>query len=500
MGLAAPDRGARRRMSRTGGQDSAPKPIANIEAEAALLGALMIDNRLIPDISERVAADDFLEDVHARVFRTIVRMHARGVEKIDPITLKPIFDNDPVMAELGGPAYLAQLTGNSAALIGARDFADQIAELAGRRRMLESVEIATEKLRSDFDASLDDVAGELEQAFANATERATVVKPATAADMVDIVIDRSERLKGGEAAIGATCRSISDLNKLFDVFEPGTMLLVAARPGMGKTALGLSAAWGFAVNGHPTEYYHAEMTREQLAMRLTSDISHGMGMPVKHRDIRSGKLTPTDLRILQDVKAKVSSLPLRTFPVHGATIQRLDAMIGKSRLRWERMGRKLEVVFVDYLQLLEAIDSRGRPIEKDTEKVNAISAGLRRIADRHKVCLIALSQLSREVEKRQDKRPQVSDLRDSGRLEQDADGVLLLFREEYYLTQSEPKVGDKAREAWEIDLEAARGKVDLILGKWRHGQGRTRQAKFYGENYAIRGGDFYPEDQQDLLL
>lgn len=489
-------------MSQPGGHDTDQKPaMANEEAEAALLGALMIDNRLIPAAAEKLTPGDFYATLHERMFGAILRLHAAGKEHINPITLKPIFENDPEIRLVGGVGYLATLTGSAAALVGALSFADQIAELAARRRLAESLEQTIERLQDgSVELDLEELAGQVQQSVGEALERQEPVKPASAADMVDIVIDRAARVQDEGARVGATCRSITDLNKLFGVFEPGTLIIGAGRPGMGKTVLGLSAAWGFAANGHPTEYFHAEMTREQLAMRLTADVSHGMGSPVPHKSIRLGDLSIIQRRDLEQVREKVRQLPFRTTPIPDASVAQLDAKIARSCQRWERQGRKLEVVVVDYLQLLQAHDARGRLIDRDTERVNAVSSALRRITSKYGIVMIALSQLSRAVEARADRRPQMSDLRDSGRLEQDADGVLLLYREEVYLEKDEPKQGTKEHEAWEIDLAAARGRVDLILGKWRHGMGRTRQAKFFGDFYAIRGGDFYPEDQQDLLL
>lgn len=493
-------RGAAAQQIGYGAQSPDEKPIAAAAAEAALLGAMMINNAIVPEVVDCLSVDDFYEQAHARIFKAIARLHERGADVISPITLKPIFDNDPVLEELGGAGYLAKLTGSSAVLLGFREFIAQIRDTAARRRILAAIDEGRERIQSDFDADVGEIADEIEQAFSRVSDRRVEPKAASAADMIDLVIERNERLQAGTGAIGATCRSITDLNVLFDAFEPGTMLVWAGRPGMGKTTVALSAAWGFAANGHPTEYYHAEMTREQLAMRLTSDISHGMGSPILHRSIRRAHLTINECRTLVDVREKIATLPLQTIPSHNMSIARLRAKVRRSKQRWAKKGRRLEVVFVDYLQLLQAHDEHGRLITDDKKRVDAISAGLRQIADEEQVCLIALSQLSRAVEARADKRPQMSDLRDSGRLEQDADGVLLFYREEYYLKQEEPKVGDKRREAWEIDLEAAREKLDMILGKWRHGEGRTRQTKFFGKFYAVRGGDFYPEDQQDLLL
>lgn len=485
-----------------------PQLPSNVECEAMVIGGMMIANAMIPAVMERVTAEDFYEPLYGRIFDTIAKLHARGVGDggINAVTLRPIFEHDKDMQDLGGPAYLAELSGNSAVLVGLLEFASQVSDLAARRRMIEAAQNAIDALMapSADEETLEHQAAQLADQLSQASSRQGSVKPRTAEAMIRMARERAAR--DDAETFGATCKTISDFNKLFGPVEPGTLIYLAGRPGMGKTVVGISSGWGYASAGHPTEYFHWEMTPEQLAMRVASDIGFSMGLKINHSDLRAGRMQSRDLRALDEIGDKVAALPFRTFSMAGRSIAQLEARIAQSCSYWERKGRKLEMVFVDYMQLIDAYDDRGRRIENAVEKVNAVSRRLRRICDKYNVGMIALSQLSRAVESRPDKRPMMADLRDSGQLEQDADGVLLLYREEYYLKRSAPKKGEKGHngkdlyEDWLIEFEACRGKIDLILGKWRHGEDRTRTAKFYGEHYAVRGGDHYPEDQMDDLL
>lgn len=484
----------------------APQPRANIEAEAALLGAMMIDNRLIGQLQEVVTEADFFEQVHGRIFRAMCKFDGAGKES-NPITLRPLFMNDGAMAQLGGPAYLAQLTGSGAALIGARDFAAQIRDLAGQRQFIAAMDEAKARMDSGDDVALEDLVALVTDQTETALNRAATKKSKDASSLIDLVIERDDKIEEDAGPVGATCRTIADLNKIVGPLEAGMYILLAGRPGMGKTTVGVSWAWGLAANGHAVDYYHAEMTDLQFGMRLASDVGHGMGLELPHSAIRNGRLSGDQRAYLDRVRAVVDNLPLRTTHVPDEFIDVITAKVRRSKAYWARRGRQLSGIFFDYLQLAKARDQYGREIEDDRQRVTVISKALRRVADNEGIWIVALSQLSRQLEQRADKRPVMSDLRDSGTLEQDADIVLLLYREEYYLKQSEPKKGTidpktqkDLHEAWEVELSAVRGKLDIIAGKNRHGEGKTRTVNFYGSHYAVRGGDHFEDDRQDLLI
>jgi replicative DNA helicase len=464
----------------------------NVEGEASLLGACLIANEIIESVAQIVTADDFHEPLHARIYAQIVRSHDRG-RPVTPVTLAPIFKRDPAMNELGGIGYLARLTGDGQGLLAPREIAEQIAELARMR----AVRAGWESMRDGYllGDTLEAASSHLDEALSglhNMTLHAPVL---SASQLIGKVRERSERMLSdamGEHR-GVQCKTIGDLNTLLGPVEDGTYIILAGRPSMGKTTIASSAAWGYAANGHPTLYLAAEGTDETLAMRLLSDMSLDSELAIPHDKIRRDQLKPETRAHIDRLQEQAEALPIDYQCVGRCDIRRLRGHVARVADKWKDQGRRLRVVVVDYLQLLDATEN-GRPITDDRRRVNAVSDGLLAIAKDFGLCMIALSQLSRAVESRPDKRPQVSDLRESGRLEEDADVVLLAYRSEYYLERSKPTQDmrnyQQLLEEWEAEYGRARDRVDLILGKNRHGDVRTRTAKFFGKFYACRGGDY----------
>jgi replicative DNA helicase len=464
----------------------------NVEAEAALLGAVLIENSLIDPVSQVVAPEDFYEPLHARVFAAIVRSHDRG-RPVSPVTLAPIFKRDPAMNELGGPVYLARLTADGQGLLAPFTLAEQIAELSRLRRVRDGWNNMRDGyLQGD---TLEEASSYLDEALAQLNAMSVKAPVMSAAGMISKVRERSERLTNdalGEHT-GVQCKTIGDLNTLLGPVEDGTYIILAGRPSMGKTTIASSAAWGYAANGHPVAYLAAEGTDDTLAMRFLSDFSLDSGLPISHDAIRRDKLTADQRAQMNRLEEEAAALPIDYQVVGRCDIRRLRGYVARLCQKWRDQDRRLRVVVVDYLQLLDATEN-GRPITDDRRRVNAVSDGLLNIAKDFGVCVIALSQLNRSIESRPDKRPQVSDLRESGRLEEDADVVLLAYREEYYLERNKPTQEARdyqaAMDEWESSMSRARNRVDLILGKNRHGDVRTRTAKFFGKYYACRGGDY----------
>jgi replicative DNA helicase len=279
------------------------------------------------------------------------------------------------------------------------------------------------------------------------------------------------------------------------------MTVIGGRPGSGKTTFGASAAWGYAATGEPVDYYHGEMSADQMDMRHVSDLSHALRIPIEHKLIREGRLGETELRRLADIEKVAALLPLSFHATGPCHIKRVISSMTRSASQWKKRGKTLRAVFIDYLQLYTADDSRGRALQPGTtECVSAVSKALIAAAHRLDLALFALSALGRQVEDRKDKRPQMNDLKQSGDLEQDADNVLLLFREEVYLLKEKPRADPQSKEylAWEIDYNAARGTMEIIGDKTRHGKSRTRKVKFYGPYFAVRSGGY--DEMTDSLL
>jgi replicative DNA helicase len=473
------------------GPPAPPPEPSNVEAEAALLGALMIDNRLVADVAPIVGDKHFYEPLHAHIYRVINKFVAAS-KVANPVTLKPIFEHDPAMIEIGGPAYLAQLTGSGASVIGARSFAEQIRDLAHMRAVKGSVARGLDRMEES--GAIDDFFVEVEKAVAEASNVTRAVPIFSAADMVKMTIDRTQAsLEKGVP--GAACKLIPDVDTLLGKLEPGQMTILAGRPGMGKSTTALSASLGYALNGHPTIYALAESSAEMFALKFTADLLHAAGKPIPFKSLRQSILTRDEFRWLVKANEVAGTLPHKFAYTGRADIRTLESIVAREANRQIAAGRRLEVAFVDYLQLYTA---EGRhKVGDDRGRINAVSEGLLAIAQKYGLHVVALSQLSRAVEQRPDKRPHLSDLRDSGRLEEDADNVVMVYREEYYLEQAKP-TDPKALEQWEEDMGFARGKVELIAAKTRFGANATRRCNFFGDHSAVRGSnyhaDIYSED------
>lgn len=470
-------------MNQLEGPSGPPPEPSNVEAEAALLGALLLDNRLVADVGAVMLDSYFFEPMHAHIFRVINKFVAAG-KLASPVTLRPIFEHDPTMAEVGGPGYLAQLTGSGASVIGAMSFATQIRELAHMRSVKGSVSRGLAKMEET--GAVDDFFVEVEKAVAEAGNVTRSVPVYTAADMVKMAIDRSQTsLDSGVP--GASCKLIPDLDTLVGKLEPGQMTILAGRPGMGKSTCAMSASLGYTLNGHPCLYALAESSAEMFSLKFTADLLHAAGKAVPFKSLRQGILTRDEFRWLARANEVAAKLPHK-FAYTGRTdIKVLESIVAREANRQKAAGRSLEVVFVDYLQLFTA-DGRHR-VGDDRGRINAVSEGLLQIAQKYGAHVVALSQLSRAVEQRPDKRPHLSDLRDSGRLEEDADNVVMVYREEYYLDQAKP-TDPKALTEWEEEVGFARGKVELIAAKTRFGANATRRCNFFGDYSAIRGSNF----------
>ena len=277
---------------------------------------------------------------------------------------------------------------------------------------------------------------------------------------------------------------------------------------MGKTSLVSSITHGYGMNGYPGISFNHEMTAEQLAIRTTADLAHAMGMPIEHERLKLGELAKGGWEILDHVEKRAAALPVKFMTPGTVDVKRVYTLAAQHKAMLEAEGRELKFVIVDYLGLLGAHSADGRPLTKGYDRVGVVSRTLKQMAEDLNVVLIALAQLSRGVEQRENKRPIMSDLRESGDLEQDADSVTFLYREEYYLEQRKPQPTERNRDGtsayddWEGEMFAARNKMDIIVGKNRHGKTGTRTCKFFPEYSACRSGAFdqYSVDDDDTTL
>ena len=472
----------------------------NVEAEAALLGALMIDNRLAEDIQLKLRPDHFFEPLHGRIYEQLLKLIDRNMIA-NPVTLRPFFEADEEMKEVGGPAYLAQLTGSGAAIIGARDFAEQVYELSLLRALIS---VGREMVENAIDTSSDvDPKGQIEEAEAAlyrvAEEGGGEGSIKTFAHATRLAVQMAEKALNTGGGLSGVTTGLDSLNAKTGGLHPSDLIIIAGRPGMGKSSLATNIGFNAAQRlvrdiadgiapersaGAAVAIFNLEMSADQLATRILAEQS---GIPSEN--LRMGKISQQDFRNLARAAGDLEGLPLYIDDTPALTIAAL-----RTRARRLKRQKGIGLVIVDYLQLLQGTGRSSS--DNRVQEISEISRGLKSLAKELNVPVIALAQLSRAVEQREDKRPQLSDLRESGSIEQDADIVLFIYREEYYVAAREPKrpvEGDDAKifeahDQWARDMERVYGLSELIIGKQRHGA--TGKVKLKFESKITRFSDY----------
>ena len=452
---------------------TAPSLPQNVEAEAALLGALMIDNRLVEDIGLRLKPHHFFEPLHARIYESILMM-TDGNRIANPVTLRPLFDSDEGMKEVGGPAYLAQLTGSGAAVIGARDFAHQIYDLALLRALIG---VGRDLVEGALDTS-EDVAplAQIERAetelYKVAEEGGVEGRALSFGEATKDALAMAERALNSGGHLSGFTTGLESLNAKIGGLHKSDLIIVAGRPGMGKSALGTNIGFSAAQRlmrereegvdpeksaGAAVALFSLEMSADQLATRILAEQSK-----ISSEHLRMGKISRQEFTQLARAAAELQALPLYIDDTPGLTIAALRA-----RARRLKRQKGIGMIIVDYLQLLQGTGKSSN--DNRVQEISEISRGLKQLAKELDVPVMALSQLSRAVEQREDKRPQLSDLRESGSIEQDADIVLFIYREDYYLASRQPADDHPDFAQWQEEMGRAYGKAEVIVAKQRHG-------------------------------
>ena len=450
--------------------------ISNVEAECALLGGIMCENRLIDRVADIVTAEDFAEAVCGRIYSAILREHGFN-RAANPITLKPYFDEDAQLADLGGIGFLAQLTGSGAAVIGAIDLANQVAELAARRRLADKLFHAS-KVCADYEQQLDEIASLAEGAIADALNKQDGAVAMSAAKAIEANLDSQF-----DDAPGVLCRIIPSLDHALGAICPGDLCILAGRPSMGKTALAISYSHGVAEQGDGVTFLSLEMRAAQLGGRLACDVLYGTAEQVPYSAVSRNRCTVEQRRAIAKASHQIRDWPLWIEDLPGATVMRAAALVRKHKRRLAARGKQLKLVVVDYLQLLSP-DYRAKNLYEATSMV---SRGLKALAKAEGVGVLALCQLSRAVESRDSRRPQLSDLRDSGQIEQDADSICFLLRMEEYLRRTEPEQDSARWIDWRHEFDRVHGKMEFIVAKSRAGVTSTASGLWHGEFQAVRG-------------
>jgi replicative DNA helicase len=444
----------------------------SIEAEQQLLGAILTNNDVYDSVASIIKSEHFYEPVHARIYEVAAARIAKN-NLASAVTLKSFLEDDEGLKELGGAAYLARLAGSAIAAFAVRDYAQMIYDLAIRRRLIYlGQDISAKAGKVDVDSEPREQITEAEQALYKLAEAGqtqggfqSFLAAVTAA--VDVANNAYQR-EGGLAGIST---GLIDMDKKLGGLHKSDLLILAGRPSMGKTSLATNIAYNIAkayqrgtladgtegtVEGGVVGFYSLEMSAEQLAARILSEAAE-----IPSEQIRKGDMTEQEFRRFVEAAKRLESCPLYIDDTPALPISQLAA-----RARRLKRTHGLDVLIIDYLQLVRPASAK----DSRVNEVSEITQGMKAIAKELNIPVIALSQLSRQVESRDDKRPQLSDLRESGSIEQDADVVMFVFREEYYKEREKPGEHDLDKMAiWQEEMDRLHGKAEVIIGKQRHG-------------------------------
>ena len=456
-------------------QELVDKQPSNLEAEQALLGSILVNNDIIDEVSTIVSSTVFYDPAHIKIYEVIESLNNKGMIA-NPITLKNYFEKDNMLNEVGGTEYLVKLTRFSSSSKQAIDYAKIIHEMYLRRELVlisnrlssdtinaSSQEQNAENIIEDTEKSLFDLAerGSFSQSFLKFNKA------------LDQTIEMATQAMQSDQGIVGVPTGLKDLDEKLGGLHKSDLIILAGRPSMGKTALATNIAYNAAQNILKREekssvaFFSLEMSSEQLSTRILSEQAK-----IKSDDIRRGKVTEEEINRYIETSRNIYNLPLYIDETPAITIATLC-----NRARRIKRLFGLSLIVVDYIQLMRSTLSKN---EGRVQEISEITQGLKALAKELSVPVLALSQLSRAVEQRDDKQPQLADLRESGSIEQDADVVMFVYRESYYLERKQPKLGSIEHAEWQSKMNDVNGLADIILGKQRHGPTGTVKVEFEG--------------------
>ncbi|MGO4715508.1 replicative DNA helicase [Bradyrhizobium sp. 2TAF24] len=453
----------------------------NIEAEQSLLGAILVNNDAFYRVSDFLETKHFFEPIHQLIYETSASLIKAG-KVATPVTLKTFVPADTDIGGLTVGQYLARLAAEATTIINAQDYGRTVYELSLRRDLIQigedmvnvaydaPVDFAPRAQIEDAERKLFSLAeqGRYDGGFQKFSQALTI-----AVDMAAAAYNRDGKLSG-------ISTGLRDLDTRMGGLQRSDLIVLAGRPGMGKTSLATNIAYNVAraytyevapdgthktVHGGIVGFFSCEMSADQLATRIIAEVT---GIPSS--SIRRGGISEADFDVIRDHSIELQNLPFYVDETGGISISQLVA-----RARRLKRQKGLDLLIIDYIQLLQG---SGKKSDNRVQEVTEITTSLKALAKELSVPIIALSQLSRQVENREDKRPQLSDLRESGSIEQDADVVVFVFREEYYLQNKEPRPGTPEHEKWQTDMQLVHGKAEVIIGKQRHGPTGTVELHF----------------------
>ena len=468
--------------------DFTPKTLpTNLEAEQAVLAAVLMKNRALEQVGEFLNAKHFSHPAHQEIYRLAEKQFAAGIP-FDIITAKNYLDQQGVLESVGGVEYLSQLASAGTTVVNVEQYGRIVYENALRRDLIALGQEITDKA---FIEDLDNpVARQIEVAeqklFDMATTGASEREITSISSALDAAMAEAEIAYKADGQLSGLTTGLNALDTSISGLHHSDLIIIAGRPAMGKTTLAMNIAFNAAnaiAHGRANKnytgavvFFSLEMSASQLAARVLSSQSR-----VKASSMREGTLTDEDFLKMSQYAAAISKVPLFIDDTAGMSVPMM-------RTRVRRLARKhggIALIVIDYLQLMTS--PGGKHNDNRVQEISEITRGLKMLAKEMDVPVIALSQLSRSVESRDDKRPMLSDLRESGSIEQDADIVMFTYREEYYLQNRDPNerisnnTNDKMHDSWQNRMDRARGKADIIIGKNRHGRPETVRTAFFGD-------------------
>ena len=447
---------------------------SNLEAEQALIGSVLVNNDIIDEISSIVSSHKFFDPGHRKIYETIESLNNKGMIA-NPITLKNYFETNSGLAEVGGVDYLVKLTRFSSSIKQTIDYAKIIHEMYVRRELIIISENVSEESRDDdLKKTGENIIEDAEKSLFDLAERGNFSQSFLKFNQaLDQTIEMATLARQNDQGIVGVPTGLTDLDEKLGGLHKSDLVIIAGRPSMGKTALATNIAYHAAKKIHENNekssiaFFSLEMSSEQLSTRILSEQSR-----IKSNDIRRGKATEEELSRYIETSRDIYELPLYIDETPAITISTLS-----NRARRIKRLFGLNLIIVDYIQLMRTSSIR---YDGRVQEISEITQGLKALAKELSVPVLALSQLSRAVEQRDDKIPQLSDLRESGSIEQDADVVMFVYREEYYLEKKQPKLGSIEHAEWQSKMNDIAGMADIIIGKQRHGPTGNVHVEFEG--------------------
>jgi replicative DNA helicase len=450
---------------------------ANEEAEQALLGAILINNDALERVSEFLEPEHFYNPAHGRIFAACKTL--REQQRVaDPVSLRHKFERDGDLQAVGGAHYLTELARSVVSVLNAEDYGRILYDMHLRRRLIAlGEEVVNEAYGVDLDSQAIDQIQTAEEKLYRLSEVGDYrggFQPFSrvlgeAIEQANKALHRDTRLTGATTGL-------VDMDRLLGGLQPSDLIILAGRPSMGKTALATNMAFNAAQafqqsggrEGAVVGFFSLEMSAEQLATRILSDQAE-----IASEKIRKGEMKRADFPRLVQASEQLREVPLFVDDTAGLTITAL-----RSRALRLKRQHNLGLIVIDYLQLMRP--SGSQRTDNRVQEISEITRGLKMVAKDLNVPVLALSQLSRQVEQREDKRPQLADLRESGSIEQDADVVMFVFREAYYVGKREPALGTPEHAEWQAEMDRVLNLADAIVAKQRHGPTGTVQLHFEG--------------------